>query len=80
MADAYDLLRFAIRGHGAVRIRVLRAAETLCKGNACPESIDELLAEFDVAHQRLRASLERVRERGPAPLPLIPQPTGIKLR
>lgn len=80
MADAYDLLRFAIRGHGAVRIRVLRAAETLCKGNPSPEPIRELLDEFDLAHQRLLASLERVCERGPAPLPVIPQPSGVKMR
>ena len=76
MADAYDLLRFAIRGHGAVRLRVLRAAETLCKGNPLGEPIDATLAEFDQAHQRLMTSLQRAAHLGPAPLPLIPQPSA----
>ena len=80
MADAYDLLRFAIRGHGAVRLRVLRAAEALCKGNPSAESVVALLDEFDVAHQRLMGTLERVAQEGPATLPLIPQPTHVKGR
>ena len=80
MADAYDLLRFAIRGHGAVRIRALRAAENLCKGDPSPEPIAELLEEFDVAHQRLVASLELAASQGPKPLPLIPQPMPVKIR
>ena len=80
MADAYDFLRFAIRGHGAVRIRVLRAAETLCKGDPSPEPIEQLMDEFHVAHHRLMESLQSVAQRGPAPLPLIPQPSGIKVR
>lgn len=80
LADAYDLLRFAIRGHGAVRIRVLRAAETLCKGDPSAEPLPRLLEEFDDAHRRLMATLATVAEHGPAPLPLIPQPTRVKVR
>lgn len=74
MADAYDVLRFAIRGHNAVRTRVLRAAECMCKGEPPPIPIDRLMEEFDLAHQRLMAALGLVAESGPAPLPLIPQP------
>ena len=80
MADAYDLLRFAIRGHGAVRLRLLRAAEQLCKGNPAAEPLQDLLDEFDVAHQRLIGTLAVVGERGPATLPLIPQPSPVKMR
>lgn len=78
MADAYDLLRFAVRGHGAVRVRLLRAAEEMCKGNPSTEPIERLIDEFDVAHRRLMESLQRVAHRGPAPLPLIPQPSRVK--
>ena len=78
MADAYDLLRFAIRGHGAVRIRVLRAAESLSKGDSSPEVIASLLEEFDFSHQRLVGALGVVARQGPAPLPLIPQPSHVK--
>lgn len=80
MADAYDLLRFAIRGHGAVRLRVLRAAEALCKGDPSPEEVVPLLDEFDLAHQRLVGTLDLVARHGPAPLPLIPQPAYVKGR
>lgn len=80
MANEYDLLRFAIRGHGAVRIRVLRAAESLSKGDPSPEPISELLDEFHVAHRRLVESLEAAAGRGPAPLPLIPQPSAFRQR
>ena len=80
MADAYDLLRFAIRGHGAVRIRLLRAAETLCKGDPIAEPIDRLVDEFQQAHDRLMEALQQVAVRGPAPLPLIPEPSRIKVR
>ncbi len=79
MADAYDLLRFAIRGHGAARIRVLRVAESLCKGEPTTESLRALMEEFDVAHQRLLDTLTVAAERGPAPLPLIPQPSRVKV-
>lgn len=74
MADAYDVLRFAIRGHTAVRARVLRAAECLCKGDPPATAIDHLMEELDLAHQRLMESLRLVAECGPKPLPLIPQP------
>lgn len=74
MTDAYDVLRFAIRGHNAVRTRLLRAAESLCKGDPPATPLADLMEEFDLAHQRLMGSLGRVAERGPAPLPLIPQP------
>ena len=80
VANAYDFLRFAIRGHGAVRIRLLRAAETLCKGDPAPEPIDDLIEEFHDAHHRLMECLERAAQHGPAPLPVIPQPSGVKLR
>ena len=80
MADAYDLLRFAIRGHGAVRLRVLRAAEALCKGDPSPEDVTALLEEFDLAHQRLVGCLDVAARKGPAPLPLIPQPSTIRGR
>lgn len=74
MTDAYDVLRFAIRGHNAARIRLLRAAESMCKGEPSSVPLDDLIEEFDLAHQRLMGSLERVALHGPAPLPLIPQP------
>ncbi len=74
MTDVYDVLRFAIRGHNAVRTRLLRAAESICKGDPPQASLEHLMEEFDLAHQRLMASLVRVAERGPAPPPLIPQP------
>lgn len=74
MADAYDILRFAIRGHSAVRTRLLRAAECLSKGDQPPVAIESLIEEFDLAHQRLIGALEVAAERGPAQLPLIPQP------
>lgn len=77
MADAYDLLRFAIRGHGAVRIRLLRAAECLTKGNPSPEPVDALMDEFDEAHQRLLGMLAMAVRQGPAPLPLIRQPSHV---
>ena len=80
MADVYDLLRFAIRGHGAVRLRVLRAAESLCKGDPAPEPVARLLEEFEVAHQRLVDAIGMAGEQGPAPLPLIPQPSHVKRR
>ena len=80
MADAYDLLRFAIRGHGVARLRVLRAAETLCKGNPTGEPVDALLAEFDFAHRRLMSALDVAAKLGPAPLPLIPHPSTVKAR
>lgn len=74
MADAYDVLRFAIRGHNAARSRLLRAAEALCKGEPSQFPLDRLMEEFDLAHRRLIGSLGLVAERGPAPLPLIPHP------
>ena len=74
MTDAYDVLRFAIRGHNAVRTPLLRAAESLCKGEPPRTPLKPLMEEFDLAHQRLMGSLGLVAERGPAPLPLIPQP------
>ena len=74
MADAYDVLRFAIRGHSAVRTRLLRAAESLFKGEPSRFPLANLMEEFELAHQRLMAALGLVAERGPAPLPLIPQP------
>ncbi len=74
MTDAYDVLRFAIRGHSAVRIRLLRAVESMCKGEPSQIPLEQLIEEFDLAHRRLMASLERVALNGPAPLPLIPQP------
>ncbi len=74
VTDAYDVLRFAIRGHNAVRNRLLRAAESLCKGEPPQAQLEQLMEEFDLAHQRLMGSLVRVAERGPAPPPLIPQP------
>lgn len=80
MADAYDLLRFAIRGHGAVRLRVLRAAEALCKGDPSAEAIQSLLEEFDLAHQRLMGTMGLASRKGPAPLPFIPQPSHVKGR
>ena len=80
MADAYDLLRFAIRGHGAVRIRLLRAAEALCKGEPSAEPIESLIEDFEVAHRRLVDSLQQVARWGPAPLPSIPQPSCVKIR
>lgn len=80
MPDAYDLLRFAIRGHGAVRLRVLRGAEALCKGNPAPEPVAQLLEEFEVAHRQLVNAIAMVVEQGPAPSPLIPQPSHVKVR
>ncbi len=80
MADAYDVLRFAIRGHNAVRTRLLRAMEFLFKGEPSRVPLKDLIEEFDLAHQRLMVSLGLVAELGPAPLPLIPQPPGDKLR
>ncbi len=80
MADAYDLLRFAVRGHGAVRLRVLRSAEALCKGDASPEDVASLLDEFEVAHRRLIGSLDVVARTGPKALPLIPQPSHVRGR
>lgn len=74
MTDAYDVLRFAIRGHNAVRTRLMRAAESLCKGDSPQASLEHLMQEFDLAHQRLMGSLAHVADRGPAPLPLIPHP------
>ncbi|MEO8937820.1 MAG: hypothetical protein ABI277_03605 [Burkholderiaceae bacterium] len=64
MADVYDLLRFAIRGHGAVRIRLLRAAECLTKGNPSPEPIEALMNEFDEVHRRLLGMLAVGARRG----------------
>jgi hypothetical protein len=80
VADAYDVLGFAIRGHNAVRARLQRAAEALCKGEPTETPIEALLEEFNLAHQRLMIALERVAEQGPAPPPLIPQPQSMMLR
>lgn len=80
MADAYDVLRFAIRGHSAARTRLLRAMESLFKSETPRIPLAELMGEFELAHQRLMAALGLVVERGPAPLPLIPQPPDGKLR
>ncbi len=74
VTDAYDVLRFAIRGHNAVRTRLLRAAESMCKGDLPRTPLEPLMEEFDLAHQRLMGSLGLVAKRGPAPAPLIPQP------